>query len=589
MSLDTQTEECEKYILNKGYRVAGVYREEGVSGTKLDRPQLDRLRDDVRKGLFDFVVALDTDRLARNIGILTFLDLEFGKKGVEVLYVNTSEDQIVRMIKGVVGEIDNIRRREASVRNKIAKAKSGKVIRSSLLPYGYDYPPGTDTFTINEEEAEIVRLIFHLHTVEKLSTYEIARRFNNLGIKRKRDGGDWWTSTVRYILINPIYYGEYHWRKKTKEGRKYDVNEHIIIPVEPIIEKSTWDAAQAQLKRNQKRSRRKNSYEYLLTGGIARCARCGYSMLGSLSGSVKSEKKYRRYKCGGRANVNVISRGRKCDSPSYKAEVLEDLVWEKVVKLLSNPGLLLNLADRDDPKTHQQRRQDEQTMLTVIESEVTLASEEKNTAYLFTRGKITEEVYDQIKAELDQRRTGIEALKAEVSARLAAWDKAKADLQSITLLASLMSRLQNPSIEVKKRILEALQMKAIVVSDEIVLVEGLISDPLVDYVHAMFEDSPEEYAAWEDIGEPLIEAVGVLKVSTVDTANIEGRATLKEGEGSGADTGNRYRNGHSGHTSLRHDKRCVQQLPSGEVAFAVHNTKPSQNRLYLPFKETVTA
>ena len=68
-TIDSQISELENFARQKAWRIMGFYKDEGWSGALLERPELDRLRDDARKGLFQAVLINDVDRLARDVTI----------------------------------------------------------------------------------------------------------------------------------------------------------------------------------------------------------------------------------------------------------------------------------------------------------------------------------------------------------------------------------------------------------------------------------------------------------------------------------------------------------------------------------------
>src|ERR1051326_2499986 len=64
-TIDSQVAELERFAREKNWQLAGVYKDDGWSGSLLARPELDRLRDDASHGRFDLVLLNDLDRLAR--------------------------------------------------------------------------------------------------------------------------------------------------------------------------------------------------------------------------------------------------------------------------------------------------------------------------------------------------------------------------------------------------------------------------------------------------------------------------------------------------------------------------------------------
>ena len=66
-NIDSQIAELERFCRDQGWPIVDIYKDEGWSGGVMARPELDRLRDDARKGLFQAVLINDVDRLARDV------------------------------------------------------------------------------------------------------------------------------------------------------------------------------------------------------------------------------------------------------------------------------------------------------------------------------------------------------------------------------------------------------------------------------------------------------------------------------------------------------------------------------------------
>src|SRR5881227_3566779 len=69
-TIDSQVAELERFAREKNWRIAGIYKDDGWSGSLLARPELDHLRDDASRGRFDLVLLNDVDRLARDVAHL---------------------------------------------------------------------------------------------------------------------------------------------------------------------------------------------------------------------------------------------------------------------------------------------------------------------------------------------------------------------------------------------------------------------------------------------------------------------------------------------------------------------------------------
>src|ERR1700682_5843938 len=85
-TIEPQIGEIERYARDKQWEIAGIYRDDGWSGSLLARPDLDRLRDDASKGLFSVVLINDVDRLARDVTHLGVIKRDLERHGVQVIF-----------------------------------------------------------------------------------------------------------------------------------------------------------------------------------------------------------------------------------------------------------------------------------------------------------------------------------------------------------------------------------------------------------------------------------------------------------------------------------------------------------------------
>lgn len=116
-----------------------IYTDEGFSGEFLERPGLEKLRNDVRNGLIDTIIVYDPDRLARNLMHQLLLDDEFRKHSVELLFVNgdyakTPEGRLFFSMRGAISEFEKakIRERTMSGRKRKAKTRKSREKRSNI-------------------------------------------------------------------------------------------------------------------------------------------------------------------------------------------------------------------------------------------------------------------------------------------------------------------------------------------------------------------------------------------------------------------------------------------------------------------------
>src|SRR5262249_21180844 len=108
-TIDSQLTALRQWAQAHGHdlRPEDAFTDEGYSGSRLDRPGLDRLRDAAREGEFDVLAVLSPDRLARKYAYQALLLEEFRKDGREVAFVNhpiseDPHDQLLLQIQGAV-------------------------------------------------------------------------------------------------------------------------------------------------------------------------------------------------------------------------------------------------------------------------------------------------------------------------------------------------------------------------------------------------------------------------------------------------------------------------------------------------------
>ena len=340
-----------------------VFRDEGYSGSRLDRPGLDALRDAVRDGEIDVVGVLAPDRLARRYAYQVLLLEEFRRAGCAVEFLNRAisddpGDQLLLQIQGAVAEYERALLSERFRRGKLQKARAGQFI-GARAPYGYRYLPrhegAAGQLIVDEAEAEVVRMLYGWLAEEALTLRQILRRLN-FGPWFPRCGRrPWSTSTVHHILSDPVYTGtaysnryEYRPARKPRSrkpgyaGMGYRVirprEQWIAIPVPPLVDQEIWDRAQAQLARNATLSFRNNKKHNYLLRCLLTCGECGLAMHGVSQKGAKGALRY--YKCAGKDCI-ATARPAPCSRAHVKADDLERTVWDHVRSLLGDPDRLL--------------------------------------------------------------------------------------------------------------------------------------------------------------------------------------------------------------------------------------------------------
>jgi site-specific DNA recombinase len=374
-TIDSQIAALLERIAGDGYLLADEMRfiDDGYSGATLIRPGLERLRDVVVAGAIDRVYVHSPDRLARKYAYQVLLIDEFERNGVEVAFVNrelgsSPEDQLLLQVQGMVAEYERAKIIERHRRGKRHAAKSGSVNVLSGAPYGYRYVnrhegSGHARYEVIPDEARVVRQVFDWTVNERVSIAEVTRRLKNAKEITKTGKTFWDRTSIWGMLKNPAYKGAAAFGKtrmgpmrprlRAQRGRSlqprrpyscYDRprEEWITIAVPAIVDEAIFEAAQEQLRENQRHARmRLRGARYLLQG-LINCACCGYAFYGkpvSNKAGKGKRRDYAYYRCIG-TDAYRFGGQRLCSNIQVRTDTLDLAVWTEVRRLLENPDRL---------------------------------------------------------------------------------------------------------------------------------------------------------------------------------------------------------------------------------------------------------
>jgi site-specific DNA recombinase len=438
-TIKTQLSAVREFAKQRGYTIVQEYMDDGWSGDILARPQLDKLRQDVSKKIWQAVLVYDPDRLARRYSYQELIMDELREKGVDVLFVTTpspttGEEKILHGVKGLFAEYERVKITERFRLGKMRKAKEGHVLASEA-PYGYVFKPKSETdgrngrYEINEPEAKVVRMIFSWIADERLTIRQVIKRLHEFRIlPRWSKRGVWSTSTLGHLLRNKTYIGEAHYgssysvvpenpinkgkyRKIRKtSSRMKPEDEWIKIPAPAILDTGLFERVQRQLRRNFEMSRRNRKNEYLLSRLIRHS--CGATMAGE--GPHTGRNLY--YRCTDR--VRSFPLPPKCNERGLDARAADRLVWGKISELMSSPELLKRQVKRWVER--QRNKSDERSIrLEPIKAEIAkLKREEDRYARAYGAGAIGLSQLSEFTSEIRNRVSSLEQnLVAEGSKR----------------------------------------------------------------------------------------------------------------------------------------------------------------------------
>jgi site-specific DNA recombinase len=340
-----------------------IYRDDGYSGAKLNRPGLDRLRDRAAMAGFERILITAPDRLARNYVHQMLLIDELAQRGCQVEFLERPmsedpHDQLLLQIRGAVAEYERTLITDRMRRGRQAKLRSGQMLPWSVPPYGYmmdpERPRDPQRLRVDPVKAAVITQIFAWYTdpQARATLYGVAKRLTDAHIPTPRGGPRWNVASVRGILCSPVYTGTAY-SERTRQvparirqsalrpvgaghsHRPAPPDEWIAIPVPAIISQETFAAAQARLARNTQMARRNNTaHEYLLRGLVS-CGQCQLSCMGRTLPTG-----YHYYLCRGRTDALRAAQGERCTARFAPARALDELVWQDLCRILTEPALI---------------------------------------------------------------------------------------------------------------------------------------------------------------------------------------------------------------------------------------------------------
>jgi site-specific DNA recombinase len=284
-SVDRQVADCLKWCELHGHRVAGIYRDEGISGfSGARRPEFERLLADARNRVGQLIVCWRLDRLSRNRPDFTRVLDMCDSGGVQLASVTESLDTSTptgEAMRDIIAIFARMESRNISVRvarARLEAAMAGRPVPGGARPYGY----ADDKVTIVPAEADVLREAAR-RVVRGESLRSIARDFNARGL-RPVAAPKFSARNLGKLLVNPRYVGRAVYKGVEVADGQWP----------PILTVATHEQLKATLSNPARRTQAGRPSVHLLVGGILRCAVDGAAL-----GARAPDKGVRRYGCQG--------------------------------------------------------------------------------------------------------------------------------------------------------------------------------------------------------------------------------------------------------------------------------------------------
>lgn len=354
-SISNQKQMLSEYAESHGLTPYIHFTDDGISGTRFDRPGFVSMMDAIKAGQIGTVIIKDMSRLGRDYLMVGQIQEMLRQKQVRLIAINDGHDSLngdddflpFRNIMNEWYAKDTSKKIRSTFK---AKGNSGKHV-ASTTPYGYlKDPENKEHWIVDEEAAQVVRRIFQM-TMDGYGPYQIAKKLkedqveipavhmarHGAGLWQGRvdeikDPYAWGSSTVAGILKKREYLGHtvnFKTRKHFKDKKSHYVSEDnwtvFEDTQEAIIDQETFDNVQ-RIRKNVRRYPDGWGEAHPLTG-LMYCADCGAKMYVH---RVNNGKRIPQYTCSAYSKVPV---GTLCPT---QHRINADIVMELIKDLLKS-------------------------------------------------------------------------------------------------------------------------------------------------------------------------------------------------------------------------------------------------------------
>ncbi|MDQ3831693.1 MAG: recombinase family protein [Candidatus Tectomicrobia bacterium] len=389
-----------------------------------------------------------------------------------------------------MAEYERAKIMELTKRGAVGRVQAGHP-GGGIAPLGYKYiaEPHGGHWEIDDEGAALVQRMFAL-CLGGTSTRGIARtlteervatpsdRHPERGRRKSLPYGVWSHPTVRGILTYQGYTGEAAWGKRERltrtTTRARPVSAWVPIQVPAIIDPAMFEAAQHALQNHQRWASRNRKREYLLTGGVLTCSRCGRAMSGTCR---RGEVRY--YRCS--SWQSVLEPALRC-AGNVRADGLEAQVWTAIVRVLEQPELIAAEIIRQEQGAETKRAELRQQLALIDAGLEKCDRAAQRWADAYADEVINLGELRGYRAEIETRRQPLLAEQATYQRQLDAVGVAVQHVEALTgYCERVRQRLQTFDHQEKRVALEALDIRASWTPGQSLTIQGTIPiDAIVD-------------------------------------------------------------------------------------------------------------
>jgi DNA invertase Pin-like site-specific DNA recombinase len=385
ISIEFQIDECKRKLQPNELTLAEVFSDKGFSGKSVNRPEFQRMMNEVQGGRVTKIIVYKLDRISRSL--IDFLKIEEELQKQDVAFISCKEEfdtstpmgKMMLHILMVFAEMERETIQKRILDNYYARGEKGFYL-GGHAPFGYDKVPvyidGKKTYTFSENagEATLVKEAYREYAYGSKSINAIARYWNGLGLLTRK-GKPWRGTTIAGLLTNPVFVkadvNVYNFLKSLKatfnnpvedyigkngcisygnrnsrKGSKFKDYENRFVTIglhEGIITSDLWLTVQYKFK-DRVGSTNTGSGECSWLQGLVRCASCGTANYVKNTEN-RSKKRYSYFFCRGK-----LSGACTASEKMIRVDFLESEIEKALLSRLRECQNIM-LADNAETKT----------------------------------------------------------------------------------------------------------------------------------------------------------------------------------------------------------------------------------------------
>lgn len=351
-------------------------------------------------------------------------------------------------------ELKTINRRMQG--GRVRSVENGNYIATNA-PFGYDitFDNKSRTLKINEHEANVVKIIFNMY-IEGNGAGTIANYLNSLGYKTKYNR-DFTSSSILFILRNPVYVGKITWKKreykksfdpnKIKDCRTRDKSEWIISEGkhDHIVSDELFNKANEILDGRYHIPYKLKNPPANPFAGLIVCSKCGKKII------LRKFRGVKRLMCTN-----------KCGNKSIKFDLFESKVIKELENYLENYKISINNNSHNNDNIEIYNKQ-----LSDLKKELTLLNQQKmNTFDLLERGIYSDEVFIERSNNIASRISFIDEEITKLKDMIEK-EKVKVNINKITNFENILSAYKiTDDIKLKNELLKSILEKIVYLREQ---------------------------------------------------------------------------------------------------------------------------